>query len=120
MKRLFHEVNTLVYKDVRDLFQCRTMMHDASSSLNQLRKAWPFSVSPVAMVMYAMTDFQYQAVYNTLSFSLASMMATTMFLWFRSFAVTAQFQSAVIIFGLVTVIAAYHYIRIFNSWVEAY
>merc|ERR1719335_1037028 len=67
-----------------------------------------------------MTDFQYQAVYNTLSFSLASMMATTMFLWFRSYAVKAQFQSAVIISGLVTFIAAYHYIRIFNSWVEAY
>jgi bacteriorhodopsin len=72
------------------------------------------------MVMYEMSDFQYQAVYNTLSFSLASMMSTTMFLWFRSFAVKAQYQSAVIISGLVTFIAAYHYIRIFNSWVEAY
>merc|ERR1712086_397801 len=40
-----------------------------------------------AMVMYAMSDLQYQAVY---------------------------------ISGLVTFIAAYHYIRIFNSWVEAY
>jgi bacteriorhodopsin len=72
------------------------------------------------MVMYEMSDFQYQAVYNTLSFALASMMSTTMFLWFRSFAVKAQYQSAVIISGLVTFIAAYHYIRIFNSWVEAY
>merc|ERR1719230_2577239 len=61
------------------------------------------------MVMYAMTDFQYQCVYNTLSFSLASMMATTMFLWFRSYAVKAQYQSAVIISGLVTFIAAYRY-----------
>merc|ERR1712238_206834 len=50
----------------------------------------------------------------------ASMMATTMFLWFRAFAVKDQFQSAVIISGLVTFIAAYHYIRIFNSWVGAY
>merc|ERR1712100_765734 len=66
------------------------------------------------------TDFQYQCVYNTLSFSLASMMATTMFLWFRSYAVKAQYQSAVIISGLVTFIAAYHYIRIFNSRVDAY
>jgi len=70
--------------------------------------------------MYAMTDVQYQAVYNVLSFALASMMATTMYLWFRSFAVKAQYQSAVLISGLVTFIAAYHYIRIFNSWVEAY
>merc|ERR1711939_907240 len=67
-----------------------------------------------------MSDMQYQAVYNILSFSLASMMATTMYLWFRAFAVKAQYQSAVLISGLVTFIAAYHYFRIFNSWVEAY
>jgi len=70
--------------------------------------------------MYAMTDLQYQAVYNVLSFALASMMATTMYLWFRSFAVHDKYRSAVLISGLVTFIAAYHYIRIFNSWVEAY
>merc|ERR1712014_498166 len=73
-----------------------------------------------AMVMYAMNDMQYQAVYNTLSFALASMMATTMYLCFRSTAVQDKFKSAVIISGLVTFIAAYHYFRIFNSWVEAY
>merc|ERR1719152_555754 len=67
-----------------------------------------------------MTDLQYQAVYNVLSFALASMMATTIYLWFRAFAVKAQYQSAVLISGLVTFIAAYHYMRIFNSWVEAY
>jgi len=31
-----------------------------------------------AMAMYPMTDLQYQAVYNVLSFALASMMATTL------------------------------------------
>jgi len=72
------------------------------------------------MVMYAMTDLQYQAVYNVLSFSLASMMATTMYLWFRATAVKDHYASAVFISGLVTFIAAYHYIRIFNSWVDAY
>merc|ERR1712022_37997 len=65
-------------------------------------------------------DTGFQTVYNTLSFSLASMMATTMYLWFRSFAVKDKYQSAVLISGLVTFIAAYHYIRIFNSWVESY
>merc|ERR1711976_771483 len=34
--------------------------------------------------------------------------------------VKAQYQSAVLVSALVTFIAAYHYIRIFNSWVEAY
>jgi len=72
------------------------------------------------MVMFAMSDLQFQTVYNTLSFSMASMMATTMFLWFRSFGVKDRYQSAVIISGLVTFIAAYHYFRIFNSWVEGY
>jgi len=67
-----------------------------------------------------MNNLQYQAVYNVLSFALASMMATTMYLWFRSFAVKDQYRSAVLISGLVTFIAAYHYIRIFNSWVDAY
>ena len=67
-----------------------------------------------------MTDLQYQAVYNVLSFSLASMMATTMYLWFRATVVKDHYASAVFISGLVTFIAAYHYIRIFNSWVAAY
>merc|ERR1719157_132611 len=47
-------------------------------------------------------------------------MATTMYLWFRSVSVAGNYKSAVLISGLVTFIAAYHYIRIFNSWVEAY
>merc|ERR1712050_183879 len=49
------------------------------------------------------------------------MMATTMYLWFRaSNGVKDEYKSAVFISGLVTFIAAYHYIRIFNSWVDAY
>merc|ERR1712205_196812 len=71
-------------------------------------------------MMFEMTDLQYQAVYNTLSFSLASMSATTMYLWFRAGAVADKYKSAVYISGLVTFIAAYHYMRIFNSWVDAY
>jgi len=71
-------------------------------------------------MMYPMTELQYQAVYNVLSFALASMMATTLYLWFRSYAVKDQFKSAVVISGLVTFIAAYHYMRIFNSWVDAF
>merc|ERR1712046_426767 len=57
---------------------------------------------------------------NILSFTLASMSATTMYLWFRADAVADKYKSAVFMGGLVTFIAAYHYIRIFNSWVAAY
>ena len=47
-----------------------------------------------------MSDFQYQAVYNRLSLALASMMATTLFLWLRSFAVQDRYRSAVLISGM--------------------
>jgi len=71
-------------------------------------------------MMFPVTDSQFQLVYNVLSFSLASMMATTIFLWMRVPAIADKYRSALIISGLVTFIAAYHYFRIFNSWVEAY
>merc|ERR1712023_586098 len=58
------------------------------------------------MVMFTMSDLQYQAVYNCLSFALASMMATTMYLWFRSTAVTDKYKSALVISGLMTYIEA--------------
>jgi bacteriorhodopsin len=70
--------------------------------------------------MYEMTDLQFQCVYNVLSFCLASMSATTVYLWFHVPSVHDRYQSAVAISGLVTFIAAYHYVRIFNSWVDAY
>jgi len=72
------------------------------------------------MVMFEMRDDQFQLVYNVLSFSLASMMATTLFLWMRVPSIDPKYQSALLISGLVTFIAAYHYMRIFNSWVDAY
>jgi len=71
-------------------------------------------------MMFPVTDGQFQLVYNVLSFSLASMMATTVFLWMRVAGVSAKYKTALIISGLVTFIAAYHYMRIFNSWTEAY
>jgi len=72
------------------------------------------------MTMYDMTDAHFQTVYNLSSFTLASMMATTIFLWMRVPSIHEKYKSALLISGLVTFIAAYHYIRIFNSWVEAY
>jgi len=66
------------------------------------------------------TANQFNLVYDVLSFSFATMMATTIFLWMRVSSAHEKYKSAVIISGLVTFIAAYHYMRIFNSWVEAY
>merc|ERR1711871_1410332 len=67
-----------------------------------------------------MTAGQFDLVYNCTSFTLASMMSTTIFLWLRLSSINEKYKSALAISGLVTFIAAYHYIRIFNSWVEAY
>jgi len=72
------------------------------------------------MTMYAMTDVQYQTVYNVLSFALASMMASTIFFWARVPSVHEKYKTALLITGLVTFIASYHYMRIFNSWTESY
>jgi bacteriorhodopsin len=71
-------------------------------------------------MMFAMSDAQFGLVYNILSFTFASMMSTTLFLWMRIPAVKDTYATALIISGMVTFIAAYHYLRIFNSWVEAY
>eukprot|EP00966_Prymnesium_polylepis_P008311 191569-Prymnesium_polylepis.1 len=60
------------------------------------------------------------SVADSLSFTMASMMASTIFFWLRLGSVHEKYKSAMVITGLVTFIAAYHYIRIFNSWTEAY
>jgi len=70
--------------------------------------------------MYDMTAGHFDLVYNVLSFSLASMAASTMFFWLRLSSIHEKYKSALVISGLVTFIAAYHYVRIFNSWCEAY
>lgn len=67
-----------------------------------------------------LTATEFNLVYDILSFSLATMMATTIFLWMRVGSCAEKYKSALIISGLVTFIAAYHYFRIFNSWTEAY
>ena len=58
-------------------------------------------------------------MHNTSPFSLASTAVATMYLGFRSYAAD-KYESVVVISGLVSFIAAYYYMRIFNSWVEDY
>jgi bacteriorhodopsin len=66
--------------------------------------------------MKDLTIFQYELVYNSLSFGIASMGAATLFLWLSRSMVKPAYQTAVTISGLVTAIALYHYVRIFGSW----
>lgn len=66
------------------------------------------------------TAAQYFFVYNAFSFTLATMAATTLFLWLSRSQVAPVYRTAITISGLVTAIAAYHYFRIFESWEAAY
>ncbi len=63
---------------------------------------------------------QFDMVYNAFSFAIAGMGAATLFLWLERSKVAPEYRTALTISGLVTAIATYHYIRIFNSWDGAY
>jgi bacteriorhodopsin len=63
---------------------------------------------------------EWSAVYNALSFGIAAMGSATIFFWLQLPNVTKTYRTALTITGIVTFIAAYHYFRIFNSWVEAF
>jgi bacteriorhodopsin len=67
-----------------------------------------------------LSPFQYNLVYNALSLTVATMGAATVFFFLQRSQVTTTYKTAVTITGLVTLIAAYHYFRIFLSWEEAY
>lgn len=62
---------------------------------------------------------QYSFVANAFSFGLAVMAATTLFLWLMRSSVAPAYRMAVTITGLVTAIAAYHYLQIMLSWDHA-
>jgi len=63
---------------------------------------------------------QFQTVYNVLSFALASMLAATVFFLVVQGRVLPRYRQALIVSAMVTLIAGYHYFRIFNSFTEAY
>jgi len=66
------------------------------------------------------TFAQWSAVYNALSFGIATMGAASIFAFFQHFNVSKNYRTALIINGLVTLIACYHYFRIFESWNDAF
>jgi bacteriorhodopsin len=67
-----------------------------------------------------LTFSQYELIYNAFSFGTATFLAATLFFWLGLTQVSQKYKTAVIITGLVTFIAGYHYLRIFASWGEAY
>ena len=67
-----------------------------------------------------LTYGQYSTVYNSISFALASMLATFVFLLVVMPRVLPRYRQALAVSAIVCLIAAYHYWRIFNSFTEAY
>jgi bacteriorhodopsin len=59
---------------------------------------------------------QYSFVGNAFSFGFAVMAAATLFLWLMRKEVAPSYRMAITISGLVTAIAAYHYLQIMLSW----
>jgi bacteriorhodopsin len=70
--------------------------------------------------METITAGQYELIYNAISFGIAAFAAATLFFWFGRSQVAPQYRTAITITGLVTFIALYHYLRIFESWNAAY
>ncbi len=71
-------------------------------------------------VVETLTNAQFQTVYNILSLALASMAATTVFLLAVTPRVLPRYRLALIVSAMVCFIAAYHYMRIFDSFSDAY
>lgn len=67
-----------------------------------------------------LTYADWSAVYNALSFGIAAMGSATIFFWLQLANVRKSYRTALTITGIVTFIATYHYVRIFNSWVDAF
>jgi bacteriorhodopsin len=67
-----------------------------------------------------MNFLQHNIVYNLLSLGIASMLFTSIFLWFARDRVLPKYRMAVMVSASVTSIAAYHYFRMFDSFNEAY
>lgn len=70
--------------------------------------------------MSQLTVGQYQFIYNAFSFSIATMGAATVFFFLGRGQVSKGYRTAITVTGLVTLIAFYHYLRIFSSWEAAY
>jgi bacteriorhodopsin len=67
-----------------------------------------------------MDPMLHNLVYNMLSLGIASMLFTSIFLWFARERVLPKYRMAIMVSATVTSIAAYHYLRMFDSFNEAY
>ena len=74
----------------------------------------------MSSVITTLTSSQFQTLYNVFSFALAAMLFTSLFLLVSQARVLPRYRQAVVVSAMVCGIAAYHYVRIFNSFNDAY
>ena len=67
-----------------------------------------------------LSENQFNLVYNSFSFVIASMGAALLFFLLARSRVAPQHRMAVTLSTLVVAIALYHYVRIFGSWEDAF
>ena len=74
----------------------------------------------IGVLSFALTGYEFSAVYNILSLGLASMLFTSLFLFIARERVLPKYRMAVMVSATVTSIAAYHYFRMFDSFNHGY
>lgn len=74
----------------------------------------------LGMGMPDLSVFQYNAVDNIFSMTVATMGAAALFLYMSRSHVDAEYRPALLVSGLVVTIACYHYFMIRHSWHDAY
>lgn len=70
--------------------------------------------------MVDLTSGEYGLVYNIFSFVIAAMGAAFFFFILSRDLVSVKYRIAIYVSAIVTLVACYHYFRIFNSWEEAF
>ena len=74
----------------------------------------------LAAAMPSLSIFQYNAVDNIFSMTVATMGAAALFLFLSRVNVDPEYRPALTVSGLVVAIACYHYFMIRHSWHDAY
>ena len=69
--------------------------------------------------MLQLTSGQWSSLFNIFSFGLISMLATTVYTLVAQSRVLPKYRTALVMSSMVTFIAGYHYLRIFNSFNES-
>jgi bacteriorhodopsin len=77
-------------------------------------------VLPAGASISDLSVTQFDLIYNFLSMVTAAMGASTIFFFFQFTIIDKAFKNALLVSSMVTLIACYHYFRIFGSFNECY